>query len=301
MDKTLFLAPMAGVTDTPFRQIIRLFKTPQMITEMIAVEGLKRNHYGTLKMLRIEEEKDLIVQLVGVKPESFVYGAQMAENVGAIGIDINMGCPVKKLITNGSGAALINNPMTALKIVENVSKNVSIPVSVKTRLGWDSPQIDSLIHFTHDLKNAGACRIAIHARTKEQGYSGKADWLALKRVCEESPIPVIIDGDIRDTESLKQARLISGGSLFMIGRGCLGRPWIFEELATGEKPDFNEREIVLTHFNALLNYYGKKGIFIARKHLAWYAKGKTNMAEFCRSVFKETNPDVVSEMITEFF
>lgn len=292
---------MAGITDAPFRQIIRLFKTPQMITEMIAVEGLKRNHYGTLKMLRIEEEKDLIVQLVGVKPESFAYAAQMAEGAGAVGIDINMGCPVKKLITNGSGAALINEPMKALEIVEAVANAVSIPVSVKTRLGWDSVQTERLIRFTEDLKDAGASRIAIHARTKEQGYSGKADWNALKEICEKSPIPVIVNGDIKDTASLSQAKSITGGSLFMVGRGCLGRPWIFEELMCGKTPEFNMKNLVLTHFNALLDYYGKKGIFIARKHLAWYAKGKTDMAEFCRNVFKETSPDTVTQMIEDFF
>ena len=301
MDSTLFLAPMAGITDAPFRQIIRLFKTPQMITEMITVEGLKRNHYGTLKMLRIEEEKDLIVQLVGINPESFAYGAQMAENAGAVGIDINMGCPVKKLITNGSGAALIKDPITALKIVEATANAVSIPVSIKTRLGWDEPQIDALIHFTQDLKNAGASRIAIHARTKEQGYSRKADWFALKRICEESPIPVVVNGDIKDTISLSQAKAITGSSLFMVGRGCLGRPWIFEELMRGKTPEFNMKNLVLTHFGALLDYYGKKGIFIARKHLAWYAKGKTDMAEFCRNVFKETSPNTVIQMIEDFF
>jgi tRNA-dihydrouridine synthase B len=298
--KPIILAPMAGITDKPFRQMVRLFGKQTLYTEMIGVESLARNHPQTRKMMSIQDEENIIVQLVGINLDAFVYATRFAEDVGAIGVDINMGCPVKKLISNGSGSALLKTPDMAAKIVETVKKSTKLPVSVKMRIGWDEHSING-VPFAKVLESAGADKIAVHARTKEQGYSGKANWDIVRQIKESVKIPVFVNGDIIDTNSAEQALAQTKADGLMIGRGALGKPWILSEIETGEKQSVDTMSLLLQHIDLLLDYYGDHGLFVARKHIAWYAKGQKNVAEFCQRVYAETNIETVKGLIRCFF
>jgi len=298
--KPVVLAPMAGVTDKPFRQIVRSFGNQVLYTEMIGVESLSRNHPATRKMMDIRDENNIIIQFVGVNPNAFVKGIRLAENMGAVGIDVNMGCPVKKLISNGSGSAFLKTPEKAAYLIETIKKETKLPLSVKMRIGWDSTHINA-VEFAKKLESAGADRLTVHARTKEQGYSGSADWLIVKQVKENVHIPVFINGDIIDKKSAEEALDISGADGVMIGRGALGKPWVLTEIETGITPPVDRAELACHHLDLLLDYYGPHGVYVARKHIAWYAKGEKNVAEFCQSVYAMTDIDQIKERIHLFF
>lgn len=299
MISPVVLAPMAGITDKPFRQMMRLFGNQTLFTEMVGVESLHRNHPVTRKMMDIREEHNLIVQLVGIKPEAMIYAAQMAEDNGAIGVDINMGCPVKKLITNGSGAALMKTPDVAARLVESVVSSVSIPVSVKMRIGWDEDHMNA-VSFAQTLERAGASRLTVHGRTKAQGYAGSAHWDVIGEVKSSVSIPVYANGDITDRETADKALQQTKADGVMIGRGALGKPWILQEIESGIRPEIDRLSLVLRHLDLLLDYYGSHGIFVARKHIAWYMRGKKGVAEFCQNVYAEKDVKTVKQMITTF-
>ncbi len=300
MSKVFLSAPMAGVTDKPFRRMLRLFGNQPLFSEMVGADSLARHSYTTKKMMQIADEKNIIVQLVGANPENMAYAAKHAAFCGAVGVDINMGCPVKKLISNGSGAALMKDTETAARLVEAVKNAVDIPVSVKIRSGWDADSINA-VEFARQMQEAGAERITVHGRTRAQGYAGTADWDLVRRVKENLKIPVILNGDIVDYDSAKRALDYSNADGVMMGRGLLGKPWALTEAETGRKIDYVLADIVRRHFDWLLEYYGKKGLYIARKHIAWYARGKKGVAPFCQSVYAETNEKNIRCLIDKFF
>lgn len=300
MRQPVVLAPMAGVTDKPFRRIVRSFGNQTLTTEMIGVESLRRNHPATRKMMDIRDETNIIVQLVGINRDAMVYAAQFAESIGAVGVDINMGCPVKKLIANGSGAALLKNPAVAARLAEAVSNAVSIPVSAKIRIGWDDENINA-VSFAQTLEQAGIQKITVHGRTKEQGYSGCVRWDIIRAVRESVSVPVFVNGDVVDRASAEKALSVTGADGVMVGRGALGRPWILSEIEKGVSLTVPKAALICRHLDLLLEYYGAHGIFVARKHLAWYARGKKGVAEFCQSVYSEENVDRVKEMVCAFF
>ncbi len=295
-----FLAPMAGVTDKPFRQMVRAFGNHLIYTEMIAATSLVYGSAVTQKMLDLAQEKQPIaIQLVGNNPEHMAKAAAVAQKQGAFLIDINMGCPVRKLISNLSGAALMQEPWRAAQIVESVKKAVDIPVTVKTRLGSDEEHIN-IIEFAKYLEQAGADALTIHGRTKAQGYSGVANWEKIGEVKKAVVIPVFANGDIVDEKSAKACRVQTNADGIMVGRGALGRPWILSRI-DGKEPSFNLSDVVVEHFDRILSYYGEKGIFIARKHLAWYAAEHSFVAQFRRKVYTLTNKQEVNALIREFF
>ena len=294
------LAPMAGVTDKPFRQMVRSFGPHLIYTEMVAATSLVYNNATTDRMMDLSKENGPIaIQIVGSNPEHMAKAAVQAEKNGAFLIDINMGCPVKKLIANDAGSALMKNPVLAAEIVEHVKKHVSIPVTVKTRLGWDIDN-QNILEFSKYLEEIGVDAITIHGRTKEQGYSGKADWDKIAQVKKELSIPVFANGDIVDSVSANLCLQKTNADAFLIGRAALGKPWILSVLDGAETPT-NIAEIVLEHFDRLLSYYGPKGIYIARKHLAWYASGHSFVAQFRQNVYNESRPDKIRFLIKEFF
>ncbi len=299
MNKIFLSAPMAGVTDKPFRHMLRLFGKQPLFTEMVGADSLARQSYTTRKMMQIADEENIIVQLVGANPETMAYAAEHAAFCGAVGVDINMGCPVKKLISNGSGAALMKNPDKAACLVEAVKKAVSLPVSVKMRAGWDAESINA-VSFAYQMQEAGADRITVHGRTRMQGYAGQADWDLVRRVKETVRIPVILNGDIVDYDSANRA-FQTGVDGVMLGRGLLGKPWMLTAAETGIVPDYVLSDMVQRHFELLLEYYGRKGLYIARKHIAWYARGKKGVAPFCQRMYAETEAKKVSALIKTFF
>lgn len=293
-------APMAGITDKPFRRIMRRFGEQILYTEMIGAESFVRRHPVTVKMMQVQDERNLIVQIVGANTNALVETALVAESMGAIGIDINMGCPVKKLISNGSGAALMKNPLKAAEIVSAVKKAVRIPVSVKIRSGWDNDHVTAP-EFSRALVEAGADQITVHGRTKEQGYGGLSDTSVIQAVKNAVKIPVIANGDVRDRNSALALIKKTNADGIMVGRGCLGKPWILSEIETGIRPKVNLTELVDLHVDELLAYYGQAGIFIARKHIAWYASDYEGMSTFCQNIFKVDDLKVVKRLIFNFF
>ncbi|MDY6407119.1 MAG: tRNA-dihydrouridine synthase [Pseudomonadota bacterium] len=294
--KSLIAAPMSGVTDKPFRQMMRRFGKQPLYTEMISVESLGRNHPATRKMMDIHDEENIIIQFVGINSDSFAKATQMANDTGAVGIDINMGCPVKKLISNGSGAALLKSPDIAARLVETVKMNTRLPVSVKIRIGWDSDNINGVL-FAQKMENAGADKIMVHARTREEGYSGMPHYEIVRQIKDNVRIPVFVNGDIVDAQTAQHALTLTKADGALIGRGLLGKPWLLAEIETGKKPTYHLSDLALYHFDLLLEYYGIHGLFVARKHLSWYAKGQKNVAEFCQKVYAEKNPERVRQYI----
>ncbi len=296
----LYLAPMAGITDKPFRQMVHRFGNQTLFTEMVGVETLLRGFKTTQKMIDLTGEQNIVVQLVGADADKMAEAAKIVEQTGAVGIDINMGCPVKKLISNYSGAKLMLEPERAEKIVTAVVKAVRIPVSVKMRLGWDETRKNA-IPFAKMLSACGVSSITVHGRTKEMGYAGTADWDMIRLVKENIRIPVIANGDIVDRNSAGLAEQKTMADGLMIGRGALGRPWILSEIETGQKPKIKLSDLVVEHLEAMLDYYGEHGLMVARKHIAWYAKGKKGVAPFCQRVYAEKNIKTVKKMIASFF
>lgn len=296
----LFSAPMAGVTDKPFRLILRKFTHQPIYTEMVGIASLYHNHHLTRKMLKISDEKNLIVQLVGIEEKYMIEAAKQAEFYGASGIDINMGCPVKKLITNGSGAALMKDVDAACRLVEAVKKSVSVPVSVKTRVGWDENSIN-ILEFAKALENSGLDRLTIHGRTKAQGYSGSIYFDEILKVKKNLNIPVVANGDIVSQSSALEMIDRTNADALMIGRGLLGKPWLLNEIDGSSIPSFNLVDIILEHLDLMIEYYGLHGLLVARKHLAWYASKKEGKATFCNQVYQEKEVDKVKKIIKDFF
>lgn len=296
----LCAAPMAGVTDRPFRQMMRRFGMQPLYTEMVGADSFVRGHPVTVKMMQIQGEKNLIVQIVGADAATLAQTARAAEEAGAVGVDINMGCPVKKLIANGSGAALMRCPDRAAALVAAVKAAVHIPVSVKIRAGWDDAHLTAPA-FARVLADAGADRVTVHGRTKEQGYAGMNNTAVIAAVKAAVGIPVLANGDVRDGIGAKRLAEQTGADGVMVGRGCLGRPWILTEIETGCRPAVRLGEMVGAHFDALLSHYGVAGLFVARKHMAWYAAGHTGADAFCRAVFRCEEAAETARLIHDFF
>jgi len=293
----VYSAPMAGVSDFPFRQMLRLFGNQPLFSEMIGVETLIHAHPKTLKMLTFKKEKNIIVQLVGAKPDSMAKAAAVLSDYGVSGIDINMGCPVKKLIQNHSGAMLMTDVDLACRLVEAVKSNTSLPVSVKTRLGWENP--DEILTFAPLLVSAGLDCLEVHARTKKQGYSGKPDWSILKGL--NLSIPIIVNGDIVNQETALKSMQSSGAKAVMVGRALLGRPWRLTEIETGVRPEMAMPELVLTHLDLMLSHYGHAGLYVARKHLAWYAAHKKGVAKWREKMYCEENERHLKNLVKDFW
>ena len=290
-------APMAGVSDYPFRQMVRLFGNQTLFSEMVSAETLVHAHPKTLKMLTFRNEQNIVVQLVGANPDSMAQAAEIVTDLGVVGIDINMGCPVRKLIQNHSGAMLMQDQDLACRLVETVKAHTHLPVSVKTRLGWNKAQ--DILTFAPRLVSAGADQIEVHARTKAQGYSGQADWAILRHL--KLPIPLVVNGDIVNQRTAEKAITESGADAVMIGRALLGHPWRLVEIETGLKPKIEMSEIVLKHLDLMLSHYGHAGLYAARKHLAWYAAHKKGVAKWREKMYLEEDEKCLKKLVKDFW
>lgn len=299
---------MAGVTDAPFRAVARMFGNELLFSEMVLADSLARNHKRTEKMARVSAaDSPVAVQLVGRKPEVFAAAAEKVEESGiADFIDVNMGCPVPKIVKTGAGAALSDDEEAAERIVKALVAAVSLPITVKFRLGRDSAH-KNFIDFGKRMRDAGASALTLHARTREMMYSGRADLDAVRLLKESLDIPVIANGDVRTPEDAARVLKETGADGVMIGRGALGRPWIFSDCTARLKGKGAEKHpplltIVLEHLRLLEAYYGRqKAVFVARKHLAWYSSGIEGGAAFRSRINGISDSEKAKEAVRRFF
>ena len=288
LEKTAALAPMASVADKAYRLMCKKYGAAYLVSEMISAKGLCFGDKKTARLCEIEpEERPYALQLFG--EESYYMGkaAYMLGEHKPDVIDINMGCPVPKIVSNGSGSALMKDPERAFEIAKEVVKNAGCPVTVKFRAGWDE-QSKNAVEFAKIIEQAGVAAIAVHGRTRMQFYSGKADWDIIKAVKSAVSIPVIANGDVTDGKSAKALYEHTGCDLVMIGRGSYGRPWVFEQvkryLENGEvmpEPDLETKIAVMKeHCELICKYKGEKqGMKEARKNVQWYIKGLRGSAK----------------------
>jgi len=308
-DISVMLAPLAEVTDFPFRRIVREFSPCLMFTEMISAAGAFQNNQKTLNMMKLEEAKPLGVQLFGHNPYQMAEAAKIAEQQGADIIDVNMGCPVKKIVNDGNGSALMKDENLAGEIVEAIVKAVSVPVSVKFRSGWTAEEINAP-SLAKVLESAGASMLTVHGRTRSQFYSGKADYEVIRKVKENVKIPVIANGDITCGDDALRALKVTGADGVMIGRGALGHPWILAETEAAlkgrkipEAPDLQEqKQTLLRHLEYMLDYYGSpRAIYHFRKHICWYVAGMRGASAFRAKINTIQDKSQLESEINNFY
>lgn len=311
LPSNVFLAPMAGITDFPMRQIVNQKSQGRvtLVSEMVAINALSRKNAKTYRIADVRTEKyPVIVQLVGSDPALFADAAQLAAELGAAGIDINMGCPVRKITTSGGGSALMKNLPLAAEIIQSVAKAVNLDVSVKFRKGWDNGSINA-VEFAKMCEDNGAAFITIHGRTRAQGYSGVADWQIIADVKKAVRIPVIGNGDINSPESAKKMIAQTGVDGVMIGRATLGAPWLPGQIDTvlrGQTPYLpNVKEVaqtLLAHISLLKTYYGEKlAVALSRKYVCWYSKNFYDAKRFREYYMKINDYQTALTEIEKYF
>ena len=281
------LAPMAGVSDIAYRLLAKEHGASMVCTEMVSAMGIKYKNERTHELLRMEAvEHPVSMQIFGSNPEAIALGAKVVADAGADIVDINMGCPVKKVVSSGDGSALMKTPDLAARVAEAAVKAVDVPVTVKMRIGWDDDHIN-VVDFAKRIESTGVAAVAVHGRTREQMYMGRADWSYIKAVKDSLSIPVIGNGDVWTPEDALRMMQETGCDAVMIGRGAQGNPWIFERtnhyLRTGElrpEPTYLERlDMLLKHFELLCRYKGAAlGVREIRTHAGWYMRGMPEAA-----------------------
>ena len=300
LDNFLLLAPLAGISDYPFRRVAREKGCSLAFTGLVSAEGLlrKKGDY-----LRIEKEDHPVsVQLFGSDPEALAEAAQWAVKTGADAIDINMGCPASQVIGIGAGVDLMRSPEKVNRILMRVRKALKIPLSIKIRSGWDGEHINA-VDISKMAENCGVEAITIHPRTKVQEFRGRADWNLIRQVKELVRIPVIGNGDVTTSSLAKKMMEETGCDGVMIGRGSLGNPWIFSQASRMPLPTLEERQRAITlHFSFLENYYGgKEAIKKIKRHVVWYTKGLPASASFRKRLFVLKEKETFFGAIASYF
>ena len=298
-------SPLAGVSDKVFRRLVRRWCPEALLfTEMVNATSLEMGH-GRGKVEELATEEGPIgVQLFDHRPQAMAEAAKRAQDAGAFLIDINMGCPVKKIAKKGGGSGLIREPHLAARIVEAVSQAVQVPVTVKTRLGWCGSDADP-VSWCQQLQNAGAQLLTLHGRTREQGFKGQADWQAIAQVKAALTIPVIANGDINTPEDAQRCMAITGADGVMVGRGSMGSPWLvgqidaaLRDLPIPAAPDATGRlQLAKEQLLALVSERGDHGLLIARKHMGWTCTGFPGAPQLRHQLMRAPTPAAAVELL----
>lgn len=310
LKSNVFLAPMAGITDYPMRKLVASKGITNLYSEMVAINAISRKNPKTYRIADVRKEPyPVIVQLVGNNPDLFADAAKLAADLGAYSLDINMGCPVKKVVGNNSGSALMKNLSLASQIIEATVKATPLKVSVKFRKGWDNNSINAP-EFAKMCEDSGACYVTVHGRTRAQGYSGTADWDIIRQVKETVKIPVIGNGDITSPELAKKMIDETHVDGVMIGRGALGNPWlpgqIHNYLNFGILPQHitvsEIKETLLQQLNDMVDFYGKEmAVAISRKYVCWYSKNLRDAKRFREIYTKIYDYSLAVQAIEDYF
>lgn len=304
-----FLAPMAGVTDFPFRVICKRYGASLLYTEMINAKALCYGDENTFSMLEVKpEEGDVAVQIFGHEPQYMAEAASILSDMNRFRIiDINMGCPAPKITKNNEGSALMKDPALAFKIIDSVKKASKLPVTVKFRKGWDESSVNA-VEFARNAQSAGADCITVHGRTREQYYSGKADWDIISEVKKSVSIPVIANGDIFSIGDAVNIIEKTGADAYMIGRGSQGNPFIFSQIRdfiegspVRDIPDTEKIDVMLEHYELSIKYKGEdKTVREMRKHIGWYLKGMYGSAKMRDDINHIVDADEVRQMLRDY-
>lgn len=311
IEHPVFLAPMAGVSDYPYRQLIREMGVELLYTEMVSSKGYEYGNKRTAELIEFDKKQNgkIAVQIFGEEPDFMARAAAgISEEYDIDIIDINMGCPARKIVKNGAGSALMKDLDLAYKIIKSTSEAANVPVTVKMRSGWNEENINA-VELAKMAEEAGAAAAAVHGRTRSQFYKGQADWGIIKDVVQAVDIPVIANGDIFSAEAAEAAFEQTGCDGIMIGRRAQGYPWIFREiieyLKTGnliDPPSHSEKiEMAIRHLKLAVEYYGERhGVPIMRKHISWYLKGLPNAGEMKNRVNQLSQQKMLIDLLRKY-
>jgi tRNA-dihydrouridine synthase B len=309
LEHPFVLAPMAGITNSPFRRLMRRMKSSMVVSELVSANGIEYASQRTIDLLKFhEEERTVGLQIFGENTERLVKACQLVEKMGADFVDLNLGCPVPKVVKNGAGSAMCRNPSELGKTLAAMVRSVKIPVTIKIRTGWDSTARNAL-DVVNAARDAGVIWVAIHGRTRAQGYSGEADWDFIGEVKAKSSIPIIGNGDITNAELALMRMKTFGVDAVLIGRGALRNPFIFEQASAlwyGQEyaPPPASRYVDLINEQQVMlheTYNPKAAMIHARKFLAWYSSGFPGCSQFRSKVFHIPEPEQLWSEAREFF
>lgn len=310
LHSNVFLAPMAGITDYPFRKLVASKGIANLYSEMVAINAISRKNPKTYRIADVRNESyPVVVQLVGNDAELFAEAAKLVADLGAYSLDINMGCPVKKIVANESGSALMRDLPRAAKIIETVVKATPLKVSVKFRKGWDNSSVNA-VEFAKMCEDSGASYITVHGRTRAQGYSGSADWDIIRRVKDAVKIPVIGNGDVISVQTAQDMLKQTNADGVMVARGALGNPWlpgqIHDFINKGLHPHAISiaeiKEALLQQLEDMVCFYGEKmAVAISRKYVCWYSKNLRDAKRFREIYTRIYDLNTALQTIKDYF